>query len=233
MPPKSRTPAEVEEHYDDCGTDITSIQLAPSDTEDESKAFSHSFGWQEPSVIHMQNTFDHENDCFDSSFHKSFFFGSDCNLFDSRVKHEIHTEDANKLLAFLNEHQQCKSVDLAEVCGGKAGVSRIAFRMNMKSGKNFDLVTHYDLTKAESRKAVTAYVAKFRPLVLVMAPPCTAFGSWSRLNSWKHPISFAAQFSIGMTIAKFIVELAFNAEQVGITSLKIRWARNYGTWNVS
>ena len=40
-------------------------------------------------------------------------------------------------------------VDVCEICGGAAGVSKICLRRRMKTGKNFDIVAGFDLTKSE------------------------------------------------------------------------------------
>jgi len=51
-----------------------------------------------------------------------------------------------------------------------------------------------------------AYLRAEKPKVLIRAPPCTACGSWTAINSWKHPATHARQLRIGISIARTVCE---------------------------
>ena len=48
-------------------------------------------------------------------------------------------------------------VDLCELCGGEGRVSTIAIRRRLKTGTNFDLVTHWDLNDPAQQRLVKKY----------------------------------------------------------------------------
>ena len=84
-----------------------------------------------------------------------------------------------------------------EICGGAGGVTKIGIRRRLKTGHNFDLVTGGDLTKKENVLQLMKYVRTYKPLVVVMAPPCTAMGGWAHLNKVIHPETYKATRHIG------------------------------------
>jgi hypothetical protein len=90
---------------------------------------------------------------------------------------------------------------LVEICGGAGGLTRMASRYHLAGGRNFDLVANFDLLQPNAERLVLDYLWQNRPEVLVAAPPCTAFGSWSFLNSWKHPLSHQRTLMVGVRIA--------------------------------
>ena len=55
-------------------------------------------------------------------------------------------------------------------------------RRHLKVGGNFDLVTQCDLNSAAGQAHLWAYLQKYKPIVVVMAPTCKPFGPRARLN---------------------------------------------------
>ena len=80
-----------------------------------------------------------------------------------------------------------QQLDVVEICGGVGGVLQLAIRKQMKAGINFDLRTGIDLNKQSEIDKLWAYLTRHRPRVIVGAPPCTAFGSWAKLNKQRAP----------------------------------------------
>eukprot|EP00971_Amphidinium_carterae_P058290 1152997-Amphidinium_carterae.1 len=76
---------------------------------------------------------------------------------------------------------------ILEICGGNAGVTKLALRRRWPCGRNMDLCTGVDLTNPKQRHQVIQYTRMHRPYIVVAAPPCTAFGAWSRYNAVMHP----------------------------------------------
>ena len=97
---------------------------------------------------------------------------------------------------------------MLEICGGEAGVSRLAIRRRLNSGGNLDLVTGVDLSKLDRQKELFTYLSKFRPLVVVMAPPCTTFGGWSHVHRIRDPKAFAKARHQGERLADLCAKMA-------------------------
>ena len=89
-------------------------------------------------------------------------------------------KNTNQMLHIF--HSMDSGIDVVELCGGAGRVSRIAIRRHLKTGENFDLVTHCDLNDKRTQDDVEYYITTYKPLVIVMAPSCTPFGAWARYN---------------------------------------------------
>ena len=73
-------------------------------------------------------------------------------------------------------------LDIVQICGGNGLPGRIALRRRLRTGHNFDIVIGYDLNSKHDQRYVEEYIDTFKPLVVVMSPTCTPFGSWSNIN---------------------------------------------------
>ena len=62
-----------------------------------------------------------------------------------------------------------------ELFGG-SGVGKLCPRRRLKRGAEFDLVAGFDLTTYENQRVVIKHVEIYKPLVIVVGPPCAAFG---------------------------------------------------------
>ena len=51
-------------------------------------------------------------------------------------------------------------LDMCELCGGEARATTVAVRRRLKTGKNFDLVTHVDLNDPTAQRQVQRYIEK-------------------------------------------------------------------------
>ena len=49
-------------------------------------------------------------------------------------------------------------LDMCELCGGEARATTVAVRRRLKTGKNFDLVTHVDLNDPKVQRQVRKYI---------------------------------------------------------------------------
>lgn len=59
-----------------------------------------------------------------------------------------------------------------------------------------------------ARGEVLKYIHRHRPLFIIMGPPCTSFGCWSRLNRYIHPDTWRQTRRIGIVRAGFAAEVA-------------------------
>ena len=122
------------------------------------------------------------------------------------ILHSHHATDMSEIILLLS--QQSRGIDIMEVCGGEARVTQVAFRRHLKTGKNFDLVAGLDLTDKKTIEELWQYVKQYKPLVIVMAPVCTSFGSLSHLNKVINPVSWMKSRKIGGRIASLCAQLA-------------------------
>ena len=105
-------------------------------------------------------------------------------------------------------HRGIHGMDVMGVWGGKGGASKISIRKCLNTGHNFDLVTGADLTKYHNQQMLLKYVRTHQPLVVVMGPPCAAFGNWSHINQYNAPDAYAASRITGETLARLAARIA-------------------------
>ena len=75
------------------------------------------------------------------------------------------------------------ALDILEIFGGAMGVSKVAVRRKLRTGKCQDLATGVDLTIHRQQRALYNYVAKYKPLFIVGGPPCGSTGALLKINS--------------------------------------------------
>jgi hypothetical protein len=94
------------------------------------------------------------------------------------------------------------------VCGGEARATKVATRRRLSTGKNFDLVAGFDLTKAKDRQYGLQYFRISNVLVVIMAPICGPFGPLGYLNQSINPEKHQEALIIATPVAKFCGEVA-------------------------
>ena len=181
---RKRKPQEQEEHFDDCGSDCDPLRdadevtaLATSPLLDDQVAASF---YDDEQATEKTTSVLHE--IIDSAYLQQHFLGSDAEADETLWKHkpdEAVFVALKELNSYLSRQTCLGDVDVMEICGGAGGVSKIAIRRRLTTGHNFDLVTGGDLTKRENVQSLMEYVRTHKPLVVVMAPPCTAMGGWA------------------------------------------------------
>ena len=92
--------------------------------------------------------------------------------------------------------------------GGDAKVTQIAVRRQLRCGKVVDIRTGMDLTKEEAIRSLYKYVKMACPLFILGGPPCSAFGALSKINSWKHPATYAQTLKTGMACARVMATIS-------------------------
>ena len=102
-----------------------------------------------------------------------------------------------------------------EIFGGSAGVSKFAIKMRWPTGKNFDLVTGENLTEPRNRERLLAYINKYKPLVVVAGPPCTAFANLAKINVLKYPETYNESRKVGLALARLMAEVCMTQLQNG------------------
>ena len=162
--PRKRKP--VEQHFDDCGEDLSSICmhtavcLLETDTESlsdeaEDQAISQ--------VASLLNTFSSWSNLGNSA------------LPDSRVDATLAV-DVDELVDILASsacaaNASCDA-EVVELSGDTAQAAQLCVRRPLLSGQNLEITCCVDLLESGARSKVYDYIAMSKPLVVIMAPRC-------------------------------------------------------------
>ena len=146
----------VEEHYDDCGTDLSGLGDHVALLADD------DLGWSSSSE-------DEETRHFNLPWNWL------CGWVGSATRYPTLNE------SFAALDQKPAGLDIVELCGGEARSSYIAIRRGFAAGDNFDIICNCDLNNPKNQELVMNYLVKHKPLVAIMAPTCTPYGPLSNL----------------------------------------------------
>ena len=184
-----RKPIPIEEHFDDCGDDISAIHLDDVELSTFVKCFETA---DEPS----------SDEEFASSFYNTYLWGSD---FTSKTPPLV-----NFVIAYATVCSWPKAfnTDYCEVFGGIGGVTKIAIRRNLKGGQNYDIVAGCDLSDPQHVASLFRYLAVHKPLVAVMGPPCTPFGPRAEYNKRFNSEGWRRSMDIGLPLAILAARIA-------------------------
>ena len=222
---KARRNFRQEQHFDDCGSDIGGIdEDAPTATVTDALMYC----WVDDYHNDIDDNDDHDNvpsedeerrstDYLNNVFITYYGPGSDADeteLHGICPQHADEVEPAH-LPHFLALPAHEGKLDIIEICGGEAGVARLAIRGGFRTGANADIVCGIDFMKQDHVHVIIDYVDKHRPCVAIMAPPCTAMGGWSRYNRVVNYHSWKATFATGEQIAATCALMAKRQEQHG------------------
>ena len=182
---KKRTKV-VEEHFDDCGDDLSGILVNP-------KELKMYLGIQpdfEPLILGLA---------------VDWLKGSEWEgpVFSNHVRTAYNITE---MMYQLNELQD--GLDLVELCGGEGRVSTIAVRRLLHVGENFDLVTHWDLNNPYDQELIVKYFKKYRPLVAIMGPTCKPFGKLANYNYRYHYETWLKSYQQAAPHGRFCGEIA-------------------------
>ncbi len=143
-----------------------------------------------------QNTVETENDS------ESEWFSSDSDCGESmkrnpKAHHFSSFKDAN---LFMTRRTIKRGIDVMEICGGPGcgGVIKVAICKQLTGGCNFDIQVGCDLTETDQQDELWSYILKHRPKVIVMVPPCTAFGSWGQYNKEHYRATWLKTYKSGV-----------------------------------
>ena len=100
--------------------------------------------------------------------------------------------------------------DVADICGGAGRVTRICIRrVTKKTGKNFDLVSGTDLRVPRERMAACHHFKNKRCRIIIMAPPCTAYGRFTSVYASQHPERQAERLDWYQPITDLCADIAW------------------------
>ena len=165
----------IEDHHDDCGEDLSSLGC-------DGDAFFAYSGSDTDDCPEAEDSSDDEPEHHDlDSILRSMLINNPCGWTQRLPRSTEHASTMHECLALLTRIGP-GTMDIVEIMGGEGRCSKIAIRRSLTFGKNVDIVTGSDLRLPSEQAALRAYVATYRPTVVIMAPLCTPFGPLGRFN---------------------------------------------------
>ena len=187
----------VEDHHDDCGEDLGSIV-------DDLDAFVDD--WTDYLMTGIGDDVLEDNDdpiCDNLSL---FMLWGEVPYKPEANLLVVYPSNTEELLSFLNAKGD--GIDIAEVCGGEARATQLGVRRRLRTGRNFDLVTDFDLTNSKDAHFAYQYFVKNDVLVAVMAPVCGPYGPISTLTQHMYPETYQRRLAEARPLARFTGEVA-------------------------
>ena len=185
---------QVEQHFDDCGEDLTPLLTHVAMFDNESDTSSED-EVAERELSHLLN-----------SFTTHGFYGSECDVNPETHSGTILAVDWDEAFAILTSKPY--GVEIVELCGGIGLTSHMCIRRHMSAGHNFELLTGCDLTDPAVQSKVLAYLDIAKPLVVVMGPRCDPFGPLGRWNRAVHPEGWSRSYAEAAPLAEFCGRVA-------------------------
>ena len=198
-PAKAKRRKAVEQHFDDCGEDISSICM-------------HAVA----SLLHSEadsTTSDAERTAVNQSLpplNATALWSNlgSTELPDTRVG-AVLAVDLDELMTILATPAYATwGIEVMELCGGEGLTSQMCVRRSLKAGHNFEITTGTDLTVPAVQRTVLDYVRLTKPLVVVMAPRCDPFGPLGSRNRVIHQAAWQRAYAQAAPLARFCGEIA-------------------------
>ena len=189
---------QVEDHHDDCGEDLGSIVADLDAFVDDT--------WSDYLLSNIGDDVLEDNDdpmCDNISLF--MLWGEVPYKLEANLL-VVYPSNTEELLSFLTAKGD--GIDIAEVCGGEARATQLGVRRRLRTGKNFDLVTDFDLSNDKDAYYAYQYFVRNNVLVAVMAPVCGPYGPLSTLTRHMYPETYQRRLAEARPLAKFTAEVA-------------------------
>ena len=194
--PKTKSKRKiVEQDFDDCGEDLSSLSfpaiaclLDNSESSDD-----ECYSLVERSLQPHLNAFETWTLCgsADASAHE---------LPPGSIM-AVDVEEMQRILSA--ECYASWGVEIVELFGGEGLTSQMCVRRRLRAGHNFELITGVDLSDPSAQLKVLGYIRVAKPLVVVMAPVCTPYGPLGVWNQNVHPEAWRRSVAQAQPLAEF------------------------------
>ena len=191
---RKRAP-EIEQVYEDCGDDVCAIEVTG---EESMFCDMHTHD-------NLSDYSDDESNCTLNADHLLWYMMGSSYEPSNNPKAEIF---ATFSAAFPALKARQRKPDVVEVFGGNGGVLKMAVGRGLTPGRNFDLVSGVDLSHPKEVALLIEYIAFAEPFCVVLAPPCTAFGSWSNYNQYHAFEAWSESLRVGLPLANLAARIA-------------------------
>ncbi|CAK0820075.1 unnamed protein product, partial [Prorocentrum cordatum] len=187
--PSKKKKFKVEQHFDDCGLDDSSLKQALWTLNQTSTEI-----YDDKDQL-MDNEQDQDTcSVFVSSLRG--LSGSDTNdKTYSHVPKQFKYDAFTSFMADWSYPAQYSSqsrdhyIDVVEICGGNARTSQILIHRfhETKIGLNFDIIVGIDLLDPTQEAALWQYLKSNKVLITILSVPCTGLAGWQTLNKFTNP----------------------------------------------
>ena len=203
----------VEQHADDCGDDLSSINttcyyddlyynsdLIPYDSEgcavvDEQLVCEVS---QRVSSMFVD--------------HRAFLYGSDVDEVPNYWT-QFGCMSIEAAYHSRNQYPADDCIDVIELFGGDGLTMFLAAKHHgLRTGVNFELMAGIDLSNEADVHYLFAYLRRNKPRVTIMAPPCRGYSKWGHLNRKINPEAWMESRKMSVPLARLSGDVAL--EQV-------------------
>ena len=204
----------VEQHFDDCGESLSSLDIPPLSLADigaepEDEMYRSQNGSQvDKEEVSIQTVLSH--------LVRSGGYGSSYTATPNPTGPHMKARNLEEALAVMSQMPAAGPLlDVIELCGGEGLTTFMCHKRKLKTGANFELITGIDLTNPEAQDLVRKYLGFTRPLVVVMGPICAPFGPLGSRNRVLHHESWQRSYSIAAPLARFCGEIAWTQMSQG------------------
>ena len=169
---KQRLP--VEDHYDDCGDSLAGLR--PEQGTHWAAPTAHMFRVEESGWLtdeELRGVWEDLPEFFDGHHFLHHLHALEDEPWIDR--HGSQFESMAQLVAFLAVSEP--GTDVCEVFGGAGRTTAVCIRRHFRGGKNWDLTCGVDLSDPTDVRALWDYFEQ-GVWVVILQPPCTAFGAW-------------------------------------------------------
>lgn len=197
---KKYTSDSVENHFDDCGDDCSAITVQ--------EAFScFETATDSTDCPCSEIDFNSESEeMFDNQFYCWAMPGSDYEGYNpSERPYSSHHDNIHNVLLALDSRPGIH--DVAELFGGDGNTINLSIKRKLVGGRNFDLTTNINLLDESEVAGLWKYLIEHAPRVVVVAPPCTAFGPWSYINRKRNPAGYFQARRVGKKLADLAADV--------------------------
>ena len=203
------TKNEMENTFDDCGDDTSTIALNDN---------TSTIAFSDVNLDEYDSDDDGTDQLFNDQFYNWAFTGSTTCMEEPLHKRpqSLHFPSMSSAFAALGHDKRYDGQhDLCELFGGESGTTKVCIRRGLKTGPSFDISIGIDLTSSVEIQHLWLYLERHRPKVVVAGPPCTSFGPWSRINRYKAYDTWRKNRLIGEKLAKLTAEVCWYQLQHG------------------
>ena len=157
--PELQVHKKIEDANDDCGDNISSIHYQ-EEVHNEKTPENIMVTTEE---YMLEEVINHE-------FVNHYLWGSSMESITTTPPGTIVTYDPMSMLEALEAFSWSgPRIDVMEIFGGEAGVSRLLIRRHYRVGANYDLVCGYDLSQPTHVQSMWRYIHRHRPSVIIAA----------------------------------------------------------------
>ena len=159
----------MHEVYDDCGDDVAAIDAADDTTHDYFTNDDHPLSdaitleglSSEVTDLETFMVTDHINESDRDTDYLSYL-GATGRFDFPKEQLQDHTDfaDFTNLGQYMTQRENQQYFDVVEIYGGKAEVTQISIRRNLRCGKNFDVCAGIDLTDETQVRSLFKYLQK-------------------------------------------------------------------------